>query len=88
MNCRPSSKIRVIVVHCLDSMGPATRKHDFVSMRKIKAQTNLHIFAVLVTPLERVLSKLAASALTNDHAQISFFTLWVCKQQDYAMYSH
>ena len=28
-----------------------------------------------------------ASAPTNDHAQIRFCTLWVCKQQDYDMHS-
>ena len=30
----------------------------------------------------------AASAPTNDHAQIRFCTLLVCEQQDYAMHSH
>ena len=27
------------------------------------------------------------SAPTNNHAQIRFCTLWVCKQQDYAMHT-
>ena len=30
---------------------------------------------------------ITASAPTNDHAQIRFCTLWVCKQQNYAMRS-
>ena len=30
---------------------------------------------------------ITASAPTNDHAQIRLCTLWVCKQQDYAMHS-
>ena len=30
---------------------------------------------------------ITASASTNDHAQIRFCTLWLCKQQDYAMHS-
>ena len=30
---------------------------------------------------------ITASAPTNDHAQIRFCTLWVCKQQDYLCYA-
>ena len=30
---------------------------------------------------------ITASAPTNDHAQIRYCTLWVCKQQDNAMHS-
>ena len=30
---------------------------------------------------------ITASAHTNDHAQIRLCTLWVCKQQDYAVHS-